>query len=181
MYDIFKENPEVKKEIEIRGHYLMMACDIEFSLLRIIMYCSPKPFNQKRLGEFTGMKMSEKINNAICDIKIYNNYYYLEFENEFDGLEEFKMVRNDMAHCVGLFPKAPDLSIFRIDFIEKADTTIKKDTKNKSDAFHYKEYDESYINDSLNRFKQIIWKLHLLSGRLEHEFQTKEQSTNTNL
>lgn len=139
------------------------------------MYCSPDPFNQKRLGEFTDMKMGEKINNAICDIKDYNNGYYLEFKNEFDGLEEFKIVRNDMAHCVGLFPKAPDLSIFRIDFIDKVDKTIKKDTRNKSDAFHYKEYDELYINDSLNRFKNINWKLHLLWRRLEQEFQSKQK------
>ena len=169
MYDISKENEETKKEIEIRGRYLMMACDIEFSLLCIIMYCSPDPHNQHRLGQFTDMHMSEKINNAICDIKKYNYNYYLEFKNEFDGLEEFRIVRNDMAHCVGMFPKAPDLSVFKIDFIDKED---KKDKLNKNEWFRYKEYTETYILESLERFKTINSRLMSLWMVLKTEFDT---------
>ena len=169
MYDISKESAESKKQIEIRGRYLMMACDIEFSLLCIIMYSSPDPYNQQRLGQFSDMHMSEKINNAICDIKKHNYNYYLEFKPTFDGLEEFRIVRNDMAHCVGMFPKAPDLSVFKIDFIDKED---KKDKTNKNEWFKYKEYTETYILESLERFKQINWRLFNLWMRLKAEFDS---------
>lgn len=173
MYDISKENAETKKEIEIRGRYIMMACDIEFSLLCIIMYCSPDPYNQHRLGQFTDMHMAEKINNAVCDIKKYNHDYYLEFKNEFDGLEEFRIVRNDIAHCVGMFPKAPDLSVFKIDFIDKED---KKDKQNKNEWFRFKEYTDVYILESLARFKNINARLFSLWRRLQVEFETTNKS-----
>src|SRR5262245_61815404 len=141
MYDDSKETPETKKEIEIGGRYIMMSCDIEFSLLCIIMYCSTDPYNQTRLGQFSDMRLTEKINNAICDLKNYNNNYYLEFKSAFDGLEEFRIVRNDIAHCAGMFPQAPDLSIFKIDFIDKED---KKDKQNKNEWFKYKVYTDIY-------------------------------------
>ena len=173
MYDTSKENEGAKREIEIRGRYLMMACDIEFSLLCIIMYCSPDPNNQHRLGQFTDMHMSEKINNAICDLKKYNISYYLEFKKEFDGLEEFRIVRNDMAHCVGMFPKAPDLSIFKIDFIDKED---KKNKQNKNEWFAFKEYTEDYILESLERFKNINSRLFSLWRVLQAEFDANSKN-----
>jgi len=169
MYDISKETDETKREIEIRGRYIMMASDIEFSLLCVIMYCSEQ-YNQERLGQFSDMKMGAKINNAICDLKKYNYDYYLEFKNEFDGLEEFRIVRNDMAHCIGMFPKAPDLSVFKIDFIDKED---KKDKLNKNEWFKYKEYTDTYISVSLDRFRDINSKLFSLWMRLSKEFELK--------
>ena len=52
MYDIIKEVPDTKKEIEIRGRYLMMACDIEYCMLNIIMFCNPDPNTHERAGQF---------------------------------------------------------------------------------------------------------------------------------
>lgn len=103
MYNINNESEFTKNEIAIRGQYLMMACDIEFCLLNIIMYCNPDPNNHERVGQFRGMKMSAKINNVISDIKKYKPDYYSEFKDAFDGLEEFRIVRNDMAHHKGQF------------------------------------------------------------------------------
>jgi len=40
--------------------------------------------------------------------------------------------------------------------------------------FHYKEYDDLYISESLDRFKDINWKLHLLWRRIEQEFYLKQ-------
>ena len=60
MYDISKENAATKKEIEIRGRYLMMACDIEYCLLNIIMFCNPDPGNMKGLGNLKKCEWQEK-------------------------------------------------------------------------------------------------------------------------
>ncbi|MEO8415239.1 MAG: hypothetical protein ABI472_16390 [Ginsengibacter sp.] len=46
--------------------------------------------------------MAAKINNAIADMKKYKHDYYLEFKQYFDGLEDFRIIRNDMSHCKGV-------------------------------------------------------------------------------
>lgn len=169
MYNTSKETAAIKKEIEIRGRYLMMACDIEFSLLNIIMFCNPDPYNHERLGQFTEMNMAGKINNAISDLKKYKKEYYLEFQNDFEGLEEFRIVRNDMAHYVGLFPNEPDLSVFKIDYIDKDGS--RKDVNNKKEYMKNKEYTDQYILESLNRFATINNHLATLWFRLKNEFE----------
>ena len=63
MYDILKENNATKKEIEIRGRFLMMACDIEYCLLNIIMFCNPDPGNHERVGQFKEMRMAGTLAN----------------------------------------------------------------------------------------------------------------------
>jgi len=162
MYDIIKEVPDTKKEIEIRGRYLMMACDIEYCMLNIIMFCNPDPNTHERAGQFKEMKMAAKINNVICDMKKYHLTYYNLFKDAFDGLEEFRIVRNDMSHCKGDFPNSPDLSIFRIVFVEKDENNIER--------IMYKEYTEQYIEESINRFGIINGKLSALWMRLKKEY-----------
>ena len=146
----------------------MMACDLEFSLLSIIMYASPDPFNQKRLGEFSEMHLNEKINNAVCDLKKYNRKYYKEFKEDFDALDEFRIIRNDMAHCVGFFPNKPDLNMFCVDSVQKED---KKDKANKNEWFARKNYPNEYISESLDRFAAINMRLAALFYRLKLEFE----------
>jgi len=170
MYDISKENKSTKKEIEIRGRYLMMACDIEYCLLNIILFCNPDPHNHERVGQFTEMKMASKINNVIKDLREYKPDYYNEFKEDLNGLEEFRMVRNDMSHCKGDFPNEPDLNIFRIIYPEREN---KSDKTNLKEFMKYKEYTDAYINESVNRFAILNNHLSALWMRLSYEWNSK--------
>lgn len=169
MYDISKENAETKKEIDIRGRFIMLSCDIEFALFNIMMYCHPDPYNHTREGTFSKMTMGGKVFNVICDIKKYKPDYYLEFKESFDALEEFTNVRNDMAHCKGIFPNAPDLSVFRILFMTPQDPT---DKTNKKEAIMFREYKDSDILALVNKFASINNHLGSLMLRLKWEFET---------
>ena len=164
MYDISKENSSTKREIEIRGRFLMLACDIEYCLLNIIMFCNPDPGNHERVGKFKEMHMAGKINNVIADLKKYKPNYYSKFKNDLDGLEEFRIVRNDMSHCKGDFPNDSDLSIFRIIFIEKDENGI--------EGIRYKEYTDEYISKSFNNFAILNARLSALWLRLSDDFNS---------
>jgi hypothetical protein len=162
MYDVTKETAATKKEIEIRGRYVMMACDIEYCLLNIINYCNPDPNNHERAGKFKKMKMAAKIDNVIADMKKYKPRYYQEFKTAFDGLDEFRLVRNDMAHSKGDFPNNPDFSIFRVVFVENDSTG--------NEAVIYREYTVDYIDESIDRFAKINKDLAALWMRLYKEY-----------
>ncbi len=143
----------------------MMACDIEFCLLNIIMYCNPDPNNHERVGQFRGMKMSAKINNVISDVKKYRPECYIEFKDAFDGLEEFRIVRNDMAHYKGQFKSEDDLSVFKITFVDKDETA--------QERIYFKEYTSEYIQESVIRFAKINGDLSALWIRLYSEYNKR--------
>lgn len=169
-YNSKPESEAVQKEIEIRGRFITMSCDLEFSLLNIIMYTSADPYDQKRMGDFTTMHLNEKIQNATCDLKDYNMSYYVEFKDYFDVLDEFRQVRNHMAHALGFFTDEIALDVFRVSYIDKEN---KKDKSNKTEWFAYKEYTEVYIVDSLNRFLNAIQHIAMLHFRLKQEFDQR--------
>ena len=70
------DTPATIKEIEIRGRLIMLACDIEFCLLNIIIFCNPTPNNHERTGKFKKMLMQGKVDCVICDMKKYKPLYY---------------------------------------------------------------------------------------------------------
>lgn len=155
------DHPSIKKEIEIRGRYAMLSCDLEYCLLNIIIFCNPEPFNHERFGQFKKMQMSSKIDCAIADIKKYRFEYYIEFKEYFDGLEEFRIVRNDMAHGKGDFPCEPDLSVYRI-------LSIRED-ENGNERLAFKEYTDDYIYSSIGKFSKVNAYLSSLWLRLSKE------------
>lgn len=122
----------------------MMACDIEYCLLNIIMFFNPVPGTHERFGQFKEMRITGKIYNVIADLKKYKPNYYTHFKNDLDGLEEIRIVRNDMSHCKGDFPNDPDLSIFRIAFVEKDETGI--------EGIKHREYTDEYMANSFDKF-----------------------------
>jgi hypothetical protein len=164
-YNLLNENEETRKEIEIRGRIIMMACDIEYCLLNIIAFCSPDPYNHERAGQFHSMRMKNKIDNAICDIKKHNMSYYKEFESSFNNLEKFREVRNDMAHYKGDFPLAPDLSVFKMVYIDKDQIT-------NAEGLKEKKYSEKQLIDNYNLFAVTNARLSLLWFRLKNEFDS---------
>ncbi|MDQ2718181.1 MAG: hypothetical protein M3Z26_00260 [Bacteroidota bacterium] len=165
MYDNSKETEATKKEIEIRGRYLMMACDIEFSLFCIIMYSSPDPHNHARTGNFRKMRMANKIECAIKDLKTHKPLYYDEYEEDLNKLKVFNTIRNDMAHHKGSFNKVDDLSIFTITYIEEL---------NGIEGFLYKDYTEKYILESVELFSILNSNLHILSEQLKKDLDLND-------
>jgi hypothetical protein len=113
------------------------------------------------------MQMAGKINNVIADMKKYKPDYYLEFQKDFDALENFRLVRNDMSHCKCDFPNEPNLDIFRIFFVDTTDTG--------GEAIKYRDYTEEFINESVNEFHLINRNLSVLWMRLSDEFGSQNQ------
>lgn len=164
--NIFTENLAHIKEMKIRGVYMMIASDIEFILLSIINYSSPNPINHERAGKFKAMKFSQKINNTRRDLKDHKPHYYEQFEGALNGLDELINVRNDMAHCVGSFPNEPDLSIFKIHYVDKDENGI--------EGMKFKEYTDEYIEMSCERFSRITLELTMLMQTLHADCNSKD-------
>ena len=152
---------EKKKFIEIdtRGRILMMSVDIEFSLLAIMMYCAPDPFNKQRL--FKGMTMGEKIQNTVKDLKDHKPQLYQKYKAELASLEEYRIVRNDMAHHTIEFHEPDNLRKFRARFVGE---------ENKKETFFYRDYTVEYLVDFVNRFRAVNLVFAELVDTLKKEY-----------
>ena len=100
-------------EMEIRGRFLMMACDIEWSMLNIMVHCAPDPLVQR---DFKEMRMHNKIECTISDLKRHKPALYTEYEEELNKLWDFKEFRNKLAHRKIDF--APDLKSFKFRYVD---------------------------------------------------------------
>jgi hypothetical protein len=83
-------------EIDLRGRFMTMACDVEWSLLIIMAYAWPDPNKSKRLSE--KMTMYNRIACAISDLKKYKPEHYEQHKESLEKLWEFHEIRNAMAH-----------------------------------------------------------------------------------
>ena len=93
-------------------------------------------------------------------------YYYKEFESSFNSLEKFREVRNDMAHYKSDFPLAPELSAFKMVYVDKDAVTNIEGLKGKI-------YTEKEIIENYNLFALTNAHLSSLWFRLKIEFDSK--------
>jgi len=142
-----------------QDNFLMMACDLEYTLLNIMAFSAPDPLNQIR--RFRKMFMSEKINNTIADLKHYKPNYYQEYQIHLDQLHDFREIRNDMAHYKMDFPNRNNLKEFRIIFIDE-DEGI--------EGLMQKHYTWDFFIDSLQKFKKLNGVLAGLWMKLKVEY-----------
>ena len=149
-------------EIDIRGRFMTMACDIEFMLLNIMVYCSPDPYNQIR--KFKKMMMSDKIQNTIADLKKYKRKYYKEYKEELEELDEFKIIRNDLAHNRIDWENEQDLTKFKVIFV---------DDKGGIEGLMFKEYTIEYIKESIEKFRKLELSLASLFYKLRVEINNQ--------
>lgn len=150
-YDIEKAN---EREIQVRGKYLTMSCDIEYCLLNIIIFCNPTPDSNIRIGKFIKMTMGDKINAVICDMKKYKMDDYLLYKQYFDGLEEFRKVRNHAAHDKAEFINK-ELEPIQFTFLDT-------ESKGAREWAKVADFTALYIEQSLKRFGTINHYLGLL-------------------
>ena len=122
----------------------MMACDIEYSLLNIMAYSAPDPLCQIR--RFKKMMMNQKIECTISDLKKYKPSYYSQYKDELDNLEEFRLLRNDMAHHIIDFHDKSDLTKFRVSFVDE-DKGV--------EVIKHRDYTLRYMSDSIVRFRKL--------------------------
>ncbi len=155
------DNKETLVEIDLRGRFIMMACDIEFTLLYIMMYCAPDPLNQIRRFNSAEMRMHNKIECTISDLKKYKPHYYEEYKDELEKLWEFKTVRNDMAHLKLLFDKDSDFKLFKFLLIQN--------DENGKEKLHYKPYTIEYFKECLEKFADLNMTLIKLMQKLQAE------------
>ena len=162
-YMPYYEEPHVLAEIDVRGRFISMSCDIEWSMLNIMAYCSPDPFNQVR--NFKGMMMNQKIECTIADLKNNKPDYYNEYKEHLDQLIEFKTIRNDLSHYRLDFHKKPDLTSFRVFLIDEHENI---------ERVHYKEYTIQYLNDAVKRFRKANLKLAELVDKLYRDYKAND-------
>ena len=162
-YMPYYEEPYVMAEIDIRGRFMMMACDIEWSMLSIIMYSTTDPYNHHRANKFEGMMMNEKIQNTICDLKKYHPNYYNEYKQEMGQLMEFKQIRNDMGHYTMKFNDA-SLQSFKMQYIGECDGQEK---------VLYKTYNIDQMKNIISKFRKTNIKLTELVEKLKEDYNAK--------
>lgn len=162
-YMPYYEEPDVMAEIDIRGRFMMMSCDIEWSMLNIIIYSTDDPHNHHRVHQFKGMMMHEKIQNTICDLKRYHPKYYNEYKEEMGQLMEFKEVRNDMGH-------------YRLQFIDESLKEFKMSyigDKNGVEGVLWKSYTIDDMRNIITKFRKANMRLMELVKRLTDDYNAK--------
>ena len=142
------------KEINVRGRYLTMSCDIEYCLLNIILFCNPNPTDHDRAGQFKQMTMGGKIDAVICDMKEYKNADYLQYKEYFDGLTEFRNIRNHAAHDKAEFINE-QLDTIKFTFLDS-------EKKGEKPYGKYVNLPDLFIEQSLIRFGKINYYLGFL-------------------
>lgn len=155
------DDPQTIAEIDIRGRFLMMACDIEFTMLYIMIYCSPDPLNQVRRFNSDDMTMHNKIECTICDLKKYKPEHYATYKDELEKLWEFKTIRNDLAHLKMFFDKDSNFKLFKLLKIQ--------DDENGQERLFYKPYTIEYLKESLKKFVDLNMTLFKLVEKLRVE------------
>lgn len=145
---IFSE--AINKEINIRGRFAMLSCDIEFSLLFIIGFAEAYENTTEIKRNLKGMTFNEKINNAKSVLKEFKPHLYTEYKDQLDKLDEFRIIRNHMSHFKGSFPNESDLSIFRVEFIE---------IHEKKQGIRFIDIPMDYIEGALERFIKLNCEL----------------------
>lgn len=152
-------NPEFDAEIKIRGRFMMMSADMEYTLLNICAYSAPDPYNQTK--KFYKKTMGDKINFVKADLKKYKRKYYKEYKAELKELNTFREVRNDMAHNKMDFHIPGDLSQFRMVFVD--------DWKG-YDRMAYRLYTLLQVDDFLNQFQNLNMRLGKLWKQLKDDY-----------
>lgn len=161
----YYENLDILAEVELRGRFMMMACDLEWQLFSIMIYCNV--FDQKKTRKYKGMMMAKKIDCTIADLKKYNLDYYSEFKDAFDSLEEFKKLRNYFGHNRMRFEEAKHPSNFSFFYIDES---------NGAERIHQKSYTMSEMLDAIKRFRKLQQVFMTLVGRLQEEAISKYAS-----
>ncbi len=160
------EDHDTLVEIDIRGRFLMMACDIELTLIYVSLYCAPDPLNPR---QFEGQTMYNKIENAISDLKKHKPQYYEEYKDELDKLWHFREVRNDLAHYKLIIPKENKYNEFQF-------LVIQKNAEGK-ERLHYKPYTKDYLAECLNKFRLLNLTLAKLVEKLDADFKLPHPNT----
>ena len=142
----------------------MMACDIEWTMLHIMMHCAPDPQNQIRRFNSDEMRMHNKIECTIADLKKYKPVLYDQYKDELEKLWEFKQVRNDLSHHKLLIEDNTDFKEFMFLFIKDGETGKEK--------LYYKLYTFEYLQECLTKFAKLEVTLAQLVETLKKDLPT---------
>lgn len=160
----YYEKLEILAEIDIRGRFMMMAADIEFTLMNIMVYSAPDPLNSLR--RFKKMMMHEKIQNTITDLKNYKPDLYKNYAEHLKQLWEFKEIRNHLAHNILRFEQSEKPTYFEVIYVDE-ELGIQH--------IRTKEYTINYISDVIKRFRKLNMTLSNLHRTVQDEFILKNE------
>lgn len=153
-------------EIELRGFYLSIACDIEYLLADITCACLVNNDDEKegvRETLFENVMMSKKINMAINALKRYNKNYYTIHKDCFDKFIELNGLRNKFAHSrITGDPEEKDYTIVIFEYIKDGKTVKRQENFHElyGNLLKYREA----VKKMLDFVLQLYYERHLVRG-----------------
>ena len=132
-------------EIDLRGRFIAMACDMEFTLMQIMVNLAPDPHNHFRC--FNEMMMHAKIQNTIADVKRFRPHLYTKYEVDLESLWEFKRIRNDLCHHRIDWGQNSDFQSFNVMYVEIDENNVER--------LAYKKYTLGYLIESNKKFNPL--------------------------
>lgn len=140
---------QILQEIKIRGRCIAASADLEFLLVKIIVYCDTK--NPIITRKFKRIKFDQKIKWAKQDLKRHHPTIYKSLEKYLNQIYKLKKLRNDLAHNkIDFDPNESDKS-----FILVREITF-KDGENKLQTTTYTMKE---LDDALKEFREVIWEM----------------------
>ena len=148
-----------KIEIDLRGRFMTMACDLEWSLFIIMAFAWPDPNKSKRL--FQEMTMGTKIQCVIADLKKYKPEHYEQHKESLGKLWEFHEIRNAMAHHRMTIHDYGTPVLIEMNYMGDENSFETRKSKN---------YTLEYINNAILRFKELSLVFNGLAEQLRAEY-----------
>lgn len=155
------------QEVKLRGAFIMQSCDLEMTLLHIMLYCIVDVEQQTIIKNgFRKMMLGDKIKKTIEVLKTYRAELYTKYESYFVDLESIKTLRNQMAHCTIKWEKMESENM-SFEFLE----IIKGEGKDEKFDPIKMSVRDAYIR--LVEFRNVCLKMADLASVLIEEFRIK--------
>ena len=121
-------------EMQMRGLYLSIACDVEFVLTDLICACLASTNQQKediKAALFEKVMMDRKIKMAKEVLQKYNTQHFEVNKPFLKKFEELKGYRNMLAHArITGDPESKDTNILVMEFVQDGQNQQKKEHMN---------------------------------------------------
>ncbi len=141
---------KILQEIKIRGHFLYLSANLEYYIIKIIVYCDTK--NPEISRKFKNCMLSKKLTWMKKDLETHFPKKSAKLTTCFSILEnKLLAIRNHIAHCVIYF----DENEYDRSFIEVHDIKF-IDNENKFEIIRYS-LDE--LQQAIEEFKQVNFQL----------------------
>ena len=111
------------QEVNVRGLYLSISCDIEVLLVDIIAKCeiaNPAEREDFKVRKLAGLEMGKKLGRSVKSLTIYNPHLSAQFKTTFEMINDLLGLRNILAHSkISCDPNKKNKSILWFNYVER--------------------------------------------------------------